>query len=628
VPARATQQDGTYPRPQLLREDWTDLSGSWQFAFDDARTGVGDRWAGLTDLSDRSVFDRDVTVPFPPESEASGVGDKGTHAVLWYRRRLRLADISGASAVRESGHRVIVRFGAVDHRAQVWLDGALLGVHEGGQTPFAFDITDVLAPRGTDEAPGGDHVLVVRAEDDPRDVTQPRGKQDWQDEPHDIWYHRTSGIWQPVWCEVVPPVSVEHLAWIPDITRARVDLGITLREAPVDPVSLAVRLEMDGLLLAEHVVEVRDQRTDTSITLPALLNGQARERLLWSPEAPRLVDATVRLLEGSPRTSDAGQRVIDEVTSYVGLRSAGVGGRSFLLNGRPCFVRSVLGQGYWPSSHLAAPDAGALRREVESVKELGFNAVRVHQKVEDPRFLYWADRLGVLVWGEVANAYAFTREAVRRLTTEWLDVVHRDISHPCIVTWVPINESWGVPDIERDPAQRAYATALAALTRAVDPSRPVISNDGWEHTDSDVWTVHDYADSGAVLMQRYGSADVLDGLAAFGPAGRRIRLPGGTEREQPLMLTEFGGVRYTPDLPDSVADERTWGYSTAADAEDFRERLAELFGAVSSSPVLAGFCYTQLTDTLQEANGLLDERRRPKLPVEVLRSIVTGSRPA
>ena len=605
MPARATEQDGTHPRPQLLREEWTDLCGTWQLTFDDARAGLDAGWAGLADLTDRDVFDRDVVVPFPPESVASGLEESAPHAVFWYRRALRLDDVAGADAVREHGHRVVLRFGAVDHSAHVWLDGALLGTHEGGQTPFSFDVTAALLA-------GDEHVLVVRAHDDPRDVTLPRGKQDWQDEPHDIWYHRTSGIWQPVWAEVVPPVSVEHLAWVPDVPGARVRLGITLREAPAHPVTVAVRLELGDRLLAEHRVQVDAQRTSTAVDVPALLNGQGRQTLLWSPEEPRLVDATVRVLDG--------EQVLDEVTSYLGLRSAGVGERAFLLNGSPYYVRSVLGQGYWPSSHLAAPDAGALRREVELVRELGFNAVRVHQKVEDPRFLHWADRLGVLVWGETANAFAFTPDAVRMLTTEWLDVVHRDISHPSIVTWVPINESWGVQDIAVDPAQQAYATALAALTRAVDPSRPVISNDGWEHTDSDLWTVHDYADTGATLTERYGSAEVFGRLGGFGPAGRRLRLAGGAERGQPLMLTEFGGVKYTP----GQSGRGTWGYSTACDADDFDRRLTDLLSAVHASPVLAGFCYTQLTDTLQEANGLLDADRKPKIAIERLREIMTG----
>jgi beta-galactosidase/beta-glucuronidase len=619
VSVRASQQDGTYPRPQLVRSGWTDLGGVWQLGYDDAGRGLDDGWETLRDLADRAVFPRDVTVPLPPESAASGVGDRTPHTLFWYRRAFRLADVDGADAVRLAGHQVVLRFGAVDHGARVWLDGALLGTHEGGQTPFSFDVTAALAAGGNQD----EHVLVVRAHDDPRDVTQPRGKQDWQDSPHDIWYHRTSGIWQPVWCEVLPPIAVEHLAWNPDLPRARVLLGLTLTAAPREPVTVAVRLQLEGQLLAENRVRVDSRHSEMTIDVPELRNGVGRSLLLWSPETPRLVDAEVRLLAGP----DDGAPVLDEVSSYLGLRSAGVGGRTFLLNGLPYFVRAVLGQNYWPESHLAAPDAAALRREVEVVKELGFNAVRVHQKVEDPRYLYWADRLGLLVWGEMANAFAFSVEAVRRLTTEWLEVLHRDVSHPCIVTWVPLNESWGVPDIATDPAQQAFATALAALTRAVDGSRPVISNDGWEHTDSDVWSVHDYADTGSALRERYGPADsrtALTALGAFGPAGRRIRLAGGTERDQPLMLTEFGGVRFTPD---TSADNHTWGYSTAVDAEDFARRLTDLFSAVRASPALAGFCYTQLTDTLQEANGLLDEHRRPKLEMARLRSIITGGHP-
>ena len=612
MPARATTQDGTHPRPQLLRPEWTDLGGPWQFAFDDDRVGTAHRWQAAPDaavLADRSVFTRDIAVPYPPESPDSGVGDPGPHPVLWYRRALRLADVAGADAVRERGHRLVLRFGAVDHRARVWLDGALVAEHEGGQTPFAVDVTDALDLTGERE-----HVLVVRAEDDPRDVTQPRGKQDWQDEPHDIWYLRTSGIWQTVWAEVVPPLAVEHLAWTPDVPAGVVRLGLELSVPPAAPVTVAVRLELAGRVLAEVSARVEEQRSALVVVVPELANGQGEQQLLWSPEHPRLVDARVRLL-------DDGGDVLDEVDSYLGLRSAGVGGGAFLLNGRPRYLRSVLAQNYWPDTHLAA-DPERLRREVELLVELGFDAVRVHQKAEDPRFLHWCDRLGVLVWGETANAYAFTPEAVRRLTTEWMELVHRDASHPSVVTWVPLNESWGVQHIATEPAQQAYATGLAALTRALDPSRPVVSNDGWEHTDSDLWTVHDYAERGAELRERYGTPEAVAALLdSPGPAGRRIRLPGGSDRGQPVMLTEFGGVRFTPG---ATSTDGTWGYSTASSAEDFEARLRDLLDAVRASPVLAGFCYTQLTDTMQEANGLLDEQRRPKLPVAVLRAIITG----
>ena len=619
MPARATDQDGTHPRPQLLREHWTDLSGPWQFAHDDADAGLGEQWPARTDLDERTVFGRSITVPFPPESPASGVGDTGPHRVIWYRRGLPLAEVAGLDAVDRLGHRLVLRFGAVDRVAHVWLDGHLVGTHEGGQTPFSVDLTDALDAAAL--AGEREPVLVVRAEDDPRDVEQPRGKQDWQDEPHGIWYYRTSGIWQPVWLEVVPAVALERLTWTPDVPAGVVRLAVELRRAPTTPLTLAVRLELGGRLLAEHTARVEHQRSTTTVTVPALANGQAlHDALEWSPEHPRLVDARVRLL-------GADGAEVDAASSYLGLRRVGVGQESFLLNGHPYYLRSVLEQGFWPATHLAAPDAAALRREVELIKELGFNAVRVHQKVEDPRFLHWCDRLGLLVWGETANAYAFTPEAVRQLTTEWIDVVARDAGHPCVVTWVPVNESWGVQHVAVDPAQRAYATALAQLTRALDPTRPVVSNDGWEHTDSDLWTVHDYADTGAVLTQRYGTPEAVERtLAGPGPVGRRVLLdPQGPRdrRGRPVVLTEFGGVRYTPGAADG--EEGTWGYSTARSADDFAARLGDLLAAVHAGSGLAGFCYTQLTDTMQEANGLLDAERRPKLPVEQLRAIIAGT---
>ncbi|MDQ1512584.1 MAG: hypothetical protein QOC59_426, partial [Microbacteriaceae bacterium] len=264
----------------------------------------------------------------------------------------------------------------------------------------------------------------------------------------------------------------------------------------------------------------------------------------------------------------------------------------------------------------------AIRAEVQLIKDLGFNAVRLHQKFEDPRFLYWADRLGLLVWAETPGAYEFSPTAVERMTREWLEVLHRDRSHPSIVTWVPLNESWGVQHIAHSPAMRAYARALADLTRAIDPTRPVISNDGWEHVASDIVSVHDYEWRPEVMRERYGSAEAIDHLiSGVGPAGRRILLDGAPTDGLPVMLTEFGGIRYTP----GAAAEDAWGYSSASTADEFRERLGGLLAAVRASEVLAGFCYTQLTDTMQEANGLLTEDREPKLPIEELRSMITGA---
>lgn len=664
---RASTQDGTHPRPQLLRQDWTDLGGTWQLGLVPAGAPAGaaagapaggPRWRS-TDLGDRSGFEHDVVVPYPPESSASGVDDQGPFAELWYRRGLRLRDVAGAERLAD-GHRLVLRFGAVDHAARVWFDGQLVAEHTGGQTPFSADVTELLDVPGAEVDAGvldafldREHVVVVRAVDDARDPELPRGKQDWHDEPHAIWYRRTSGIWQTVWAEVVPAVSIEHLSWRADVAGAVVHLVAELSSVPVEPVSLAVRLALGGddgeRVLADAVVTVPGPaerggpRAEVALAVPLLRHGQERrDALLWSPEHPHLVDAQVRLLAGTP-----GQQgdELDAVASYLGLRSVEVGAGRLLLNGEPRTLRSVLDQGWWPDTHLAA-SAERLRSEAQLVADLGFDSVRIHQKVEDPRFLHWCDRLGITVWAETANAYAHTARAVSLLTAEWLEVVHRDASHPSVVAWVPLNESWGVQDIATAPGERAYATALAALTRALDPTRPVVSNDGWEHTDSDLWTVHDYTDAGEVLLARYGSVEAVAELigvpAPSSPSGRvsangrRLRVAGGGARagelptdERPLVLSEFGGVRFTPPVQGApeAHEGATWGYSTASDADDYARRLGDLLGAANAcveAGGLVGWCYTQLADTLQEANGLVTEDRTPKLPLERLRALVTG----
>jgi hypothetical protein len=336
------------------------------------------------------------------------------------------------------------------------------------------------------------------------------------------------------------------------------------------------------------------------------------DALLWSPEHPNLIDATLTLL--------AGDEVIDETQSYCGLRSVASDGRNFLLNGRPYYLRFALEQGYWPQSHLAAPGDEALRREVELAKDLGFNGVRIHQKVEDPRFLYWCDRLGLLVWGEMANAYVFSPAAIERLTREWLEVLARDYSHPCIVAWVPINESWGVPGLAHDQAQRHYVQALYHLTKALDPTRLTLGNEGFEHSVSDIYGIHDYSLEGSMLRERYGSREaVLRTLREVRSGDRALLLPGYEYTKGPLMLTEFGGISLPPE---SGAD--WYGYGTVGDKDAFLSKYRELVEAILDSPDIAGFCYTQLTDTGQETNGLLTAEREPKLDPAAVREITTG----
>ncbi|QIG41111.1 glycoside hydrolase family 2 [Microbacterium sp. 4R-513] len=580
-----------YPRPQLVREHWSDLCGQWSFQHDDSDIGLEERWF------ERESLAGTIVVPFPPESAASGVGETAHHRVVWYQRGFGAAELEAAG--RREGSRILLHFGAVDYRSRIWIDGSFVGAHEGGHTPFAIDITEALHERET-------HSIVVRVEDDPEDVEQPRGKQDWLEHPHVIWYHRTSGIWQPVWLEAVEPVSVRSVHWVTDVHAATVSARLDLSRVPAEPVAVSIRLAFGGKVLGEVTTSTDRASVTVSLPVPLLGNGQGYEQLLWSPEHPRLVDADVRVGD-------------DAVQSYLGLRTVHVGQNAFWLNDRPYYLRSVLNQGYWPESHLAAPSADALRAEAQLIKDLGFNATRVHQKFEDPRFLYWADRLGILVWGEAPAAFEYSTTAVERMVREWLDIVRRDFSHPSIVAWVPLNESWGVQHIASDARMQHYARSLVDLTKALDPTRPVVSNDGWEQVDTDIVAIHDYEADPDIMRERYADRAAVDRMIrTAGPAGRRLILSGDVD-DKPVMLTEFGGISYDVD-----AHDHAWGYSTASSGDDFAERLEGLMGAVHDSRALQGFCYTQLTDTLQETNGLLTEAREPKIPIERIRRAITG----
>jgi beta-galactosidase/beta-glucuronidase len=577
-----------HPRPQLTRPRWTDLGGPWRFAYDDADVGLRDGWR---DRPER--FEREIVVPFPPESIASGIGDPAPHPVVWYRRTFRV------EATDRTG-RLLLHFGAVDYRADVWVNGRLVARHEGGHTPFSAEITSELLPGDVDQA------IVVRAEDLPGDLAQPRGKQFWEASPRSIWYHRTTGIWQAVWLEPVGMTSIERIGWTPDLGSGLLGLRVELDRAPSRPLTLTCRLTLRGDLLAEDSYHIAKRELRRGIAIEPAVLSIGRRALLWAPSHPNLVDAVLTLRDGD--------EVVDEVRSYLGLRQVGVRAGLFELNRVPTYLRLVLGQGYWPSSHLAAPSDDALRRDVELIKSLGFNGVRIHQKVEDPRFLYWCDRLGLMVWGEMANAYVFSQTAVERLTREWLEVIRRDASHPSIVTWVPFNESWGVPDLPRDAAQRAFVRALYELTKALDPTRPVIGNDGWEHFAADILGIHDYALDGAALRERYGTVEALEAtLSGVQPQHHSVSL-GHQRSDEPVMLTEIGGISYAPE-PGS----NWFGYGTVTDEQSFIARYEEIVSAVLDSPVIAGFCYTQFSDTEQETNGLVDGERQPKADIDHIR---------
>lgn len=391
-----------------------------------------------------------------------------------------------------------------------------------------------------------------------------------------------------------------------------------------DDLRLEVILTVPGdeseRLLAHDVYSVISGEVHRRIALSDPGIDDYRNELLRSPTSPTLIDAKLRLLgpDGD---------VIDEVLSYTALRAVGVQGDRFMLNGRPLELRLVLDQGYWPGGGMTAPDGDALRHDVELAKAMGFNGIRKHQKIEDPRYLYWADRLGLLVWEEMPSAYRFTLGSIDRLAREWTATLLRDVSHPCVVTWVPFNESWGVPDLPSYPPQQHFVQALYHLTKALDPTRPVVGNDGWESAETDIIGIHDYDADPARIQQRYwGHDDISTILRRARPGGRLSTLDGHEHTGQPVVLTEFGGIAYDPDEGRSDS----WGYSVVDSPDELECAYSQLLHTVRALPLLAGFCYTQFADTYQETNGLLYADRTPKFPIDRIAEATQGSdrRPA
>jgi beta-galactosidase/beta-glucuronidase len=587
-------QDLSYPRPQLRRESWISLDGPWRFAFDSAAA-----WRIPRDVK---AWTHTIEVPYAPECARSGIGDQGFHRAVWYQREFEVD-----AKLLANGRRLLLHFGAVDYHARVWVNDVPVAEHQGGHTPFHADVTFALNE-------GGPQVVTVWAEDDPQDLEKPRGKQDWRLHPHSIWYPRTTGIWQTVWMESVPRTWIGALRWTPSVERWELAFSALTSGESADDLRISIRLACGSRVLADDTYAVIGGEVHRRMSLSDPGIDDYRNELLWSPERPTLIEAEIKLTRGS--------EVIDRVLSYTALRSITVQREKIMLNGRPYNMRLVLDQGYWPETFMTPPSERALREDVVLTKSMGFNGVRKHQKIEDPRYLYWADVLGLLVWGEMPSAYRFTGRSINRLMREWTEAIERDMSHPCVIMWVPFNESWGVPELSTTPAPRDAVAAFYHLTRTLDPSRLVVGNDGWESSATDVIGIHDYDCDPNHMHVRYGPEvtpkEVVDSRWT---AGRLLTLDGFPHRGQPICLTEFGGIAL---IPAAEYGDKDWGYTRARTPEEFQQKVCDVIEAARTTGMFSGFCYTQFADTFQEVNGLLNGDRTPKIPLERIALAVRG----
>lgn len=580
-----------HPRPDFMRDSFYNLNGAWEFAFDDENVGLKEGW-----YNPSKKFDKIITVPFCYQSAASGIGptDK-IHPIMWYRRKFTLpAEMQGRS--------ILMNFGAVDYEAMVYVNGMAVGGHKGGYTPFQLDVTPFLTE--------GENDLCVRVVDMP-DPIQPRGKQYWKEGLFACLYTASSGIWQTVYLEAASDLRIDYIHITPDIDKGLASVEILLNSVPHRKVTLALEVKLENKEIRRVVTTTVNRNVTVAIDMDT--RDTFYPVALWSPDNPCLYDLRVQLLDEDLQ--------LDQVDTYFGMRKVEVRDSVVYLNNDRIYQKLVLDQGYWPDTMITPPSDEAIREDLEWTKKFGFNGARKHQKIEDPRYYYWADKMGVLVWGELPSAFAFTDESVENLTVTMQEFIRRDFNHPSIIAWVPLNESWGVPQIISNKRQQNTASMLYYLTKAADGTRICSGNDGWEQMHTDVCGLHDYNSTKEVLKKHFADRDFIekntcDGRRAYADG----YMPTGKEA---FMVTEYGGIAFANiGLQGELGGMETWGYhGKESDEEAFFARYEACTEAITEIPFCQGYCYTQLTDIMQEINGLLMPDRKPKVNIERVRRI-------
>jgi beta-galactosidase/beta-glucuronidase len=567
-----------YPRPQFERSAWVNLNGQWTYEFDFNKSGME---RGLTASKG---FDSSITVPFCPESTLSGVQYTDFIECFWYHRKLSIP----AGWV---GQRIILHFGGIDYESEIFIDGKTVGRHYGGTSSFDFDISRFVNP-------GAEHDLVIYVRDDLRAGNQPSGKQCPDYKSHHCFYTRTTGIWQTVWLEAVPFYGLKRVQIVPDLDGSRfiitpafyaVARGYSWRVTVVDgdkTASMTTSSAVDGVSIFAPVPHPKT----------------------WSVEQPFLYDLLFEVI-------DAGGTIVDSVRSYAGLRKVHVEDGKVFLNNQPIFLRLVLDQGFYPDGIWTAPSDEALRHDIELSQKAGINGARLHQKVFEERFHYWADRMGYLTWGESSSWGLDVKEidSARNFLGEWYEIIVRDRNHPSIIAWTPFNETWDTGD--RRQHNRLHIDAYE-MTRALDPSRPVNDASGYAHARTDLWTVHTYEQSPQVLQEMFAP---VDGIPWRNYPDREVDYEG-----QPYIVDEFGGIKWIPEDRRPFADN-SWGYGEGPRSlEEFYNRLKGQVNVLFGYDHLAGYCYTQLTDVEQEQNGIYTYDRCEKFDMLRIRRIFRG----
>lgn len=569
-----------YPRPQLVRNNWQNLDGEWNFTFDDENIGEKEEYFN------KFPKGKKILVPFTYETELSGINDEKVHENIWYSNIVKL---------NKDCKRKLIHFEGSDFITKVWVNGKFVGKNIGGYHRFSFDITEFIVE--------GNNNITIKVEDS-LSKSQPRGKQRYIHENFKCWYVQTTGIWKTVWIETVPNDYITYIKNTPlyDEAKLEIELNTNISQEKVNEYEVETLIKFN-----DEVINVQRNKLDDSVYKYSMnINKDDSKIKEWSPDNPNLYDIVYRLYKNGV--------LIDEVSSYFGVRKISIEGNKILLNNQELYLRMILDQGYWKESHLTPPSEDALLKDLEIVKRFGYNGIRKHQKIEDERFLYYCDKLGILVWSEMANCYDYNNKSIEYFTNEWIEVVKQNYNHPSIITWVPINESWGIKEVVLNVAEQNFANSLYYLTKAIDSTRPVISNDGWEHTISDIITIHDYKQDSNLLFSEYNDQEkaILNNLKPYNTI-HKLFSSGYKYDDQPVVMSEYGGISLNSE---------GWFYGKhVANEDEFLERFEGITNAIKQTGYFCGFCYTQLTDVQQEINGLVYENRENKFSEKAIKRI-------
>lgn len=555
-----------YPRPQFRRDIWQSLNGEWEFGF-----------------GDKQNYDRKINVPFSYQWQASGIDDVSVYDTIWYKRKF---------TVSEKNKRALLCFTASDYETDVWVNGNHVIKHIGGFTPFSADITEYLKE--------GENEIVVRCIDT-LETAVPRGKQSWTGEQFTCYYYPNSGIWGSVWIEFFGVDCIENYSLQSDIDNRRVYGYIETLYGKADEAEIV--LTFKDKRIKKQRISLDGKRTNYSINLAD--NAFDFGELLWWVDKPNLINVDYVLYKDG--------NICDNAHARIGLRKISVEDGKIYLNDRPLSQRLILDQGYWEESGLTPPSVEALKKDIEISKTMGFNGARKHQKLEDPYFYYYAEELGFLVWAEMPSAYTFCDREVKAITAEWQEIVNVAKNFTSVIAYVPLNESWGAREIKTNKSQQNFARSLYYLTKSLDDTRLVSTNDGFENIEeSDILSIHDYEIKSAEEFPIKYNGN-YDGMH---PQGWALFADGHSYKGQPVLFTEFGGIAFVKD-----ANGEAWGYGNGAkSADDLCERLEQLIKGIAKTE-FQGYCYTQLTDVQLEVNGLLYADRTPKVAVDRLKKI-------